>query len=176
MRRLALLALFVAGCSREPLKAGTDASTTTTRVAPSEPASHEVGSDAGAPAPRVVVAADDVDALSLVRTKRLEARAEGRTLVVYAGAEWCPPCKRFREELRTGRLDAQLGGVTLLVFDADRDAERLASAGYAFQYIPYVALPGVDGRPTDSVQATGKGAEAWRAMLGKLDVWQHGAR
>jgi hypothetical protein len=32
------------------------------------------------------------------------------------------------------------------VFDADRDGERLASAGYVSQLIPLFALPGPDGR------------------------------
>ena len=34
----------------------------------------------------------------------------------------------------------------LLGFDADHDAERLASAGYVSRLIPLFALPGPDGR------------------------------
>jgi thiol-disulfide isomerase/thioredoxin len=121
---------------------------------------------------RVVSASAESDALSLVRTERLRARAEGRVLVVYAGAAWCEPCKRFKEEIHSGRLDAQLPKVTLLAFDADRDTERLASAGYRFEYIPYVALPGADGRPTDTQEARGKGSGAWRELIAKLEAWQ----
>lgn len=133
----------------------------------------------GAPAPdggvRVVAASEDTDAPSLIRTARLQAKAEGRLLVVYAGASWCEPCRRFKQEVHAGRLDARLGKITLLAFDADRDAERLASAGYRFQYIPFVALPGPDGKPVDSEQATGKGGGAYLVLVSKLEAWQSAA-
>lgn len=174
---LAVLAVLAVACSREvvPAPTTTDATTTSRPKATPEPPPDAGGPVASAlTAPKVIVATADADALSLVRTKRLEAKAEGRTLVVYAGAGWCPPCKRFREELRTGKLDATLAKATLLVFDADADGDRLAAAGYTFQYIPYVALPAPDGRPLDTVEASGKGPDAWRALLGKLDIWQRG--
>jgi thiol-disulfide isomerase/thioredoxin len=122
----------------------------------------------------VVEAAQDTDALSLIRTKRLEAKAEGRVLVVYVGATWCEPCKRFKAEMSSGRLDERYGKVTLLAFDADKDGDRLGAAGYSYRFVPFVALPGVDGHPSDTQQATGKGGEAWRELLGKLDTWQGG--
>lgn len=122
----------------------------------------------------LVEAAQDIDALSLIRTKRLQAKADGRVLVVYVGATWCVPCKRFKAEVESGKLDARLGKTTLLAFDADRDADRLASAGYSFQFVPFVALPGPDGRPADTQQATGTGGDAWRELLGKLEAWQSG--
>ena len=130
--------------------------------------------DREAPATRVrlVEATSDTDALSLVRTERLRAKADGRVLVVYVGAVWCPPCRRFKAELASGRLDGRLARVTLLAFDADRDVDRLGAAGYKFSFVPFVALPGPDGRPSDSVQATGKGEGAWQELLAKLDAWQ----
>jgi thiol-disulfide isomerase/thioredoxin len=120
----------------------------------------------------VIVAAQDGDALSTVRTERLKAKAEGRVLVVYVGAGWCPPCRRLKEEIQAGRLDEKLSKITLLAFDADRDTERLAGAGYKFEFIPYVALPGADGHPSDSVEARGKGKESWRELVTKLESWQ----
>lgn len=121
---------------------------------------------------RVVVASADTDALSLVRTERLKAKAEGRVLVVYAGATWCEPCKRFKEEVHTGHLDDKLPKMTLLAFDADRDTDRLAAAGYRFSFIPFVALPGADGHPVDTQEARGKGSNSWRELLAKLEAWQ----
>ena len=121
---------------------------------------------------RVVVAAQDADALSVVRTERLRAKAEGRVLVVYAGAGWCEPCKRFKNAVQSGSLDDRLARTTLLVFDADRDTERLAAAGYKFQFIPYVAMPGPDGHPTDSAEARAKGSESWRELITTLEAWQ----
>jgi thiol-disulfide isomerase/thioredoxin len=124
---------------------------------------------------RVIDAALDADALSLVRTERLRAKSEGRVLVVYVGASWCEPCQRFKAEIHAGRLDEKLGRVSLLAFDADKDADRLAVGGYGFRFIPYVALPGADGRPRESASAQGKGPEAWREIVVRLAEWQTGA-
>jgi len=93
-------------------------------------------------------------------------------LVVYAGAGWCEPCKRFKNAIQTGSLDDKLAKTTLLVFDADRDTDRLAAAGYKFQFIPYVAVPGADGHPADSAEARAKGSESWRELVAKLEAWQ----
>jgi hypothetical protein len=121
---------------------------------------------------KVVEATQDSDALTLIRTRRLEAKAESRVLVVYVGATWCEPCKRFKAEVQSGRLDDRLGKVTLLAFDADKDGDRLGASGYTYKFVPFVALPASDGRPADTQEATGKGGQAWRELLGKLDTWQ----
>ena len=44
-------------------------------------------------------------------------------------------------ERRRGRILAKL--------DADKDAERLGSLGYVFKNIPYFAVPGENGKPTN---------------------------
>jgi thiol-disulfide isomerase/thioredoxin len=120
----------------------------------------------------VVPAEADRDAVSTIRTARLQAKAEGRVLVVFVSATWCPPCKKMKSEIEAGNLDARLGKTTLLAFDADRDDARLKAAGYTFKFVPFVALPGPDGAPADSQQATGEGKEAWKELLAKLDAWQ----
>ena len=178
MRAFAAIAVTLAcgACSR---------SSAITQDAPTTPSAAKPGATATAsasatsePTPttaagvRIVMAGQDSDALSVVRTERLRAKAEGRILVVYAGAGWCEPCKRFKHAVETGALDDKLAKTTLLVFDADRDTERLASAGYKFQFIPYVGLPGADGHPTDSAEARAKGSESWRALIAKLETWQ----
>ncbi len=168
----AAIALVVTACN---------ASTAKTGIASDAPGATSVAASATAPvdeaAPassrvKVIEAAQDESALSLVRTKRLEAKAEGRVLVVYVSATWCEPCKRLKAEIASGRLDQRLGRVTLLAFDADTDGDRLGAAGYSYRYVPFVALPGADGRPADTQQAIGKGGDAWRELLGKLDAWQ----
>lgn len=135
-----------------------------------------VTAPAAAPTPGgklVVTPADaDTDAISTIRTARLQAKAQGRVLVVYVSATWCDPCKKLKSEIEAGHLDSRLGKTTLLAFDADRDAERLLGAGYSFKFVPFVALAGTDGHPADSQQATGHGGDAWRELLGKLDAWQ----
>ncbi len=179
LRVLLLLASAVA-CNT-PQKNTQDAPTTPTSGALTAPGvttpmvSATVTASASAPREtgiRVVVASQDTDALSLVRTERLKAKAEGRVLIVYVGATWCEPCKRFKEEVHTGRLDEKLPKLTLLAFDADRDTDRLAAAGYRFQFIPFVALAGADGHPTDTQEARGKGSNAWRELIAKLETWQ----
>jgi hypothetical protein len=178
MRTFAAIALMLAcgACSRSSAITQ-DAPTTPSGAKPLATAAASASAatdpkpraDAGV---RIVVAGQDSDALSVVRTERLRAKAEGRILVVYAGAGWCEPCKRFKHAVETGALDDKLAKTTLLVFDADRDTERLASAGYKFQFIPYVGLPGADGHPTDSAEARAKGSEAWRELIAKLETWQ----
>jgi thiol-disulfide isomerase/thioredoxin len=68
------------------------------------------------------------------------------TVVVYVGASWCEPCRRFHDAAAAHRLDAAFGGLRLLVFDADRDDSALAAAGYRSAMIPLFALPRADGR------------------------------
>jgi thiol-disulfide isomerase/thioredoxin len=176
-----LFLVALAGCNPAPAKGGITADSapaTATAAAAAVAVSPPSGSASASARPveasraRIVEAVSDTDALSLVRTERLRAKAENRVLVVYVGAVWCPPCRRFKAELASGRLDARLARVTLLAFDADRDVDRLGAAGYTFNFVPFVALPGADGRPSDSVQATGKGEGAWQELLAKLDAWQ----
>jgi thiol-disulfide isomerase/thioredoxin len=177
--RLALAAAaIILGCNPKSGEAtastvGSAASTASTSTSSSTSASTSVSAITGTGTGTKVIEADgETDALSLIRTTRLQTK--GRTLVVYVGATWCEPCKRFKAEIASGRLDARLGKVTFLAFDADRDVDRLAAAGYTFRFVPFVALPGADGHPTDSQQATGKGSAAWQELLGKLDTWQRG--
>jgi thiol-disulfide isomerase/thioredoxin len=89
--------------------------------------------------------APDGDVAPLVRTERARAVIDGRQLVVYVGAVWCEPCQRFHHAVDLGDLDATFPRLTLLEFDNDKDHERLAKAGYVWQYIPLFALPKEDG-------------------------------
>jgi hypothetical protein len=92
-----------------------------------------------------VAAGGEVDAV--VRKALASATARRRHLVVYVGATWCEPCQRFHHAAQNGELDSQFPDVDILAFDADRDGERLAAAGYTWKkYIPLFALPGEDGR------------------------------
>gem|GEM_PF-2659362 len=179
---VAAVAMGVGACTAPKSTIGSDAPVATTASAAGKESGERGDARGGASgasgtgdakgAIRVVAASADADALSLIRTKRLEAKAEGRVLVVLASASWCEPCRKLKEEIHAGRLDSRLGKVTLLAFDADADAERLASAGYRFQYIPYAALPGPDGRPAEASEARGQGGGAWREVVTKMEGWQ----
>jgi hypothetical protein len=126
----------------------TPACKTAVDVAP-EPGPPATAAPAAPSAPRKMRATDaapegDVDAI--VRAAMTTAATERRRVVVYVGAAWCEPCQRFHHAVERGDLDGTFPEVDLVTFDADRDSERLASAGYVSRLIPLLALPGPDGR------------------------------
>ena len=159
------------GCSRPAPDAKPDVATAAS-VSVAASAAPAAIVPTGASKLRVIEADAEEGAASLIRTKRLEAKAEGRTLVVFVSATWCEPCKRFKAEIASGRLDARLGKTTLLAFDADRDGDRLGAAGYTFRFVPFVALPAANGSPAERFEAAGDGSEVWRPILTTLDRWQ----
>jgi thiol:disulfide interchange protein len=74
------------------------------------------------------------------------AEAAQLRVLVYVGASWCEPCQRFHQAVEHGELNGTLNGLRFLEFDQDQDAAALKTAGYAYQYIPVLALPDPDGR------------------------------
>lgn len=84
-------------------------------------------------------------------------------VLVYVGATWCAPCREFHEAAAAGSLDAVLAPLRFVVFDLDRDGERLAAAGYRSELVPLFARPGADGRAsgtqTDGVKQGGQYVE-----------------
>ena len=91
--------------------------------------------------------------------QQLEAAAhDHKKLIVYVGANWCEPCRRFRNDLAAGRFDHDFGTLRLLAFDSDRDIEALYRAGYRFQNIPMFAVPNHDGTGgTHQIEGTSNG-------------------
>lgn len=105
----------------------------------------------------------------LVMQKSQEAQTTGRTLLVYAGASWCEPCRRFHEAADRGDLDAQFGDLDFLSFDVDIDNERLAYGNYDTGMIPLIALPGPDGKASGkSMNGSVKGDGAVTEMTPRL--------
>jgi len=94
----------------------------------------------------IVAAPPTGDVAGLVRAELARAAHDQRSLLVYVGATWCEPCRRFHEAAKAGKLDKLFPELRLYELDADRDAERLATAGYASHFIPLFARPGPDGR------------------------------
>jgi len=106
---------------------------------------------------------------TLVQHEVARARGEGRQLLVYVGATWCEPCRRFHQDAAEGKLDASLPTLRLLEFDADRDNERLAVAGYFSRYIPLFALPNGDGRASGKqIEGATKGTDPSAALVPQL--------
>ena len=86
------------------------------------------------------------DVARIVKSETARAAAAGRQVLVYVGATWCEPCRRFHDAVQAGLLDEQFGSLRLVEFDLDKDAPRLAEAGYAPKLIPLLALPDSEGR------------------------------
>jgi hypothetical protein len=81
----------------------------------------------------------------LVAAERARAERDHVHLLVYVGASWCEPCERFHQAAADGRLDAVFPDLRLVVFDADRDDDALAAAGYGSQLIPLFSEAKPDG-------------------------------
>jgi hypothetical protein len=132
---LALATVLVLGCkAKEDASPGPSQSASATAT-PAAPTGHL----------RLVEAPPSGDVEPIVRDALAKAAAEKRRLVVYVGATWCEPCQHFHQAAEHGELDGTFPDLTLLVFDLDRDGERLASAGYVSRYIPLFAVPAADG-------------------------------
>ena len=111
------------------------------------------------------------DVAAEVQREQARARADGRRLLVYVGATWCEPCRRFHEAATAGKLDAQFGSLRLVEFDFDRDRERLSAAGYQSAYIPLFAAPGLDGRASGrQIQGSVKGDGAVDEIAPRLQA------
>lgn len=123
------------------------------------------------PGPKVAFepapAGDDVPAL--VASRARELGAEGRRALVYVGATWCEPCRRFHDAATRGELDAALEGTTFVEFDLDRDGERLARGGYRSKLIPLFVVPDAEGRATARrVEGSVKGEAGVAHIMGEL--------
>lgn len=75
--------------------------------------------------------------------KELEAN---RKPVLYFGAEWCGPCRRFRACLSDPLMREALDGTTFIMIDMDADSEEeRISAGYNVHAIPAFIRINKDG-------------------------------
>lgn len=120
--------------------------------------------------PRFVAASGEGDVAPQVAEAKARADAGKRKLLVYVGADWCEPCKRFHRAVESGELDAELAGVEFLEFDADRDRERLVAAGYGGRLVPRFALPAEDGTFSGrKVEGGTKGEGAVLELMRRLE-------
>jgi thiol-disulfide isomerase/thioredoxin len=115
------------------------------------------------------MAAPDGDVAVIAQAEAERAKKEGRALLVYVGASWCEPCQRFHKAAEAGEVTGDLPPLRMLELDLDRDAERLAAAGYASKMIPLFAVPGPDGRGNDlRIEGSVKGSGAVSNIVPRL--------
>ena len=104
------------------------------------------------------------DGAAWVKSQREELARAGRPALIYVGAAWCEPCKRFKAAAAAGQLDADLPGLVLLELDHGRDEAALAAMGCTSRMIPLLAVPDAEGRCTErrlEGAIKGDGAVAW---------------
>ena len=92
-----------------------------------------------------VIEAGSGDVAQLVSSQLSAAARDHKQLLVYVGAPWCEPCRRFHDAATAGQLDDAFGQLRILEFDADSDGEALARAGYKSELVPLFAVPKPDG-------------------------------
>lgn len=114
------------------------------------------------------------DVAPLVKAELARARAADHKLLVYIGATWCEPCNRFHDAAAAGQLDDRFGDLRLIVFDSDRDADRLVEAGYTGTAIPMFTVPRDDGTSSGrkiegSIKGDGAVAEIAPRLRALLD-------
>jgi thiol-disulfide isomerase/thioredoxin len=126
--------------------------------------------EAPAPGPKFVHAPTSGPVADIVLRELAAAGAEDRELLVYVGADWCEPCKRFHAAVEAGELDEAFPKLTLVEFDAGNDRDRLIEAGYGSRLVPLFAAPGPDG--TDSgrrFEGSVKGPAAIENIVPRLE-------
>ncbi len=107
----------------------------------------------------------------LVAAERTRALGGGHKALVYVGATWCEPCRRFHDAVKAGALDQAFAGLRIVEFDLDTDGERLREAGYAPQFIPMLALPREDGNASGKhIEGSIKGAGAVPEITPRLQA------
>jgi len=117
----------------------------------------------------VLAPAGDEPAEKLIQAAIMKAQKDGRKLLVYVGAKWCEPCKRFHQAVEAGQLDSTFPGLRFLEFDLDRDRKRLNPAGYESAMIPLFALPLMNGKASGQFsQGAIKGEKAVAYIVPRL--------
>ena len=111
----------------------------------------------------------EVPVAAFVEKEQKRAVPDHRRVLVYVGATWCEPCRRFHEAVGKGALDPTFGDLRLVEFDLDKDQIRLRDAGYDPKLIPLLALPAPDGFATGKqMEGSIKGDGAVDQMVPRL--------
>ena len=82
-----------------------------------------------------------------IRTQLEAAKSAKQQLIVYVGATWCEPCRRFHDAFDAGLLNADFPTIRFVEFDADIHEQVILKAGYASKYIPLFSIPNAEGLP-----------------------------
>lgn len=112
----------------------------------SETTSDSTGNNTATGGIEFIAAAALPDVAPWIASEVARAAKDQIRVLVYVGASWCEPCETFHRAAQAGKLNATLPKLRLLSFDADRDSEALARAGYGAEMIPLFAEAQPDGQ------------------------------
>lgn len=146
LRCVGLVLFLVSACSNDPRPVpDTRSSSVSNPISSARAPNATAASTSSTPGKTIVFvpAAPGDDVATIVRGE-MEQAGDARVLV-YVGATWCEPCRRFHDAATAGELDRTLPKIRFVEFDLDRDGERLQRAGYRSKLIPLFALPALDG-------------------------------
>jgi thiol-disulfide isomerase/thioredoxin len=137
------------------------------------PGAHEQASSPAVQAPLTAMAGKPrliAGALPVAPFVAEQLAAPGNTpTIVYVGASWCEPCRRFHQALQDGEYDAAFPNVRFIEYDHDVAGRALADDGYSSKLLPLFAVPQPDGRcSTRSIEGSVKGPSAVENLRGRL--------
>jgi thiol-disulfide isomerase/thioredoxin len=138
---------------------------------PPEPAQEPPAAPVSKESPRIewIQAPAGEDAASVVKRELERAHNDKKRLLVYVGAPWCEPCKRFHDAAEAGQLDGVFPNLRLVEFNLDVDADRLNRAGYASKMIPLFAIPTENGTGSGKqIEGSVKGEAAVQNLRSRL--------
>lgn len=161
MHRVALvtMALTAWGCDATSNTTGARSSAPSTSASPAATTAGTAESAAESAAEsgvEIVELRPSAEPLQAI-VKRERAARPNQDLLIYVGAEWCEPCKRFHDAAKRGELDAVFPNLVLLELDRDADEARLEAAGCITRLIPLFARPTPEG-----------GCDLSRSMTGSI--------
>ena len=168
-----LLCLFFSLCWGACTPSDAVQSSISAQVEFSERAPVQEQPSASSPKPKIIMAPHILEGelSTYVKHMRDAALAKERELVVYVGATWCEPCRRFHDALEAGALDQVFPRVSFLEFDHDLHQAGLKKAGYLKRFVPLFALPKADGRASEHLhQGAIKGPGAVAFLRPKIEA------
>jgi len=152
---IGILLVLITACSKDP----------------PEPTKEPANAAAPKESPRIewIKAPAGEDAATVVKRELERAHNDKKRLLVYVGAPWCEPCKRFHDAAENGQLDGVFPNLRLVEFDLDVDADRLARSGYASKMIPLFAIPTENGTGSGKqIEGSVKGEAAVQNLRSRL--------
>jgi len=163
------LAGIALACSPQPkTQSAPQTAAASTKAVAAEPTPVPAAAQANEPKKPVLIPGAQPIAPFVAEQLMLEPNAP---TLVYVGAPWCEPCRRFHDALKSGELDQALPGLRFIEYDFDTNKDALAAEGYSSRMVPLFAIPKPDGRASGrNINGSIKGEGAVGNILPRLQA------